>query len=547
MRLQKQKGVLFLLAGLLLAGLACGLGGDGPPRNAAIVNVTANTSLGPWLETAVSQFNDSNTETAAGDPVYVQLTLAESGQAITDIIGGGLVPDLWLPEDQVWANVLADQGNGSFQSDCQSVATSPLVIAMWRDVAESLGWPGLPLGWLDIGSLAADPSAWSYYSGGVFGDSLRLGHTHPGLSGSGASTLLAIVQAAESKSEAVSTEDIQQPIVQASVSAFEAAVSWFSTDTDLLGQTMSERGVQYLGAAVMYESTVVTYSNGDIVPIYPFEGTFVASHPACINDDADAETKEAAGLFRSYLLDVDAQQLAVNNGLRPVNNAVTIGAPLDDAHGVDLDQPQVVFNSPSVETIYSVQELWQSARKDVNLVMLIDVSGSMRGSKIENVLVAAEQFVNQMGDDDYITIIAFSDTLTTIADHEQVGSARESVVAAIRGLQALGDTALYDAIGEGANLISTTTSSSTTNALVVLTDGQDTYSYRFTQEQAIEVAGENNTTVFTIAYGSDADENVLNQIAIGANGNFYLGDEASISEIYQEMSAAFGGSVGVGR
>jgi Ca-activated chloride channel family protein len=547
MRLHKNKGLLFLLISLLFAGLACGLGGDGPPSNAVVINVTANASLGPWLETAVIQFNESETETAAGDPVFVQLTLAESGQAVTDIIGGPLVPDLWLPEEQVWANVLADQGNGSFQSDCRSVATSPLVIAMWRDVAESLGWPGLPLGWLDVGSLAADPSAWDYYSGGQLGDSLRLGHTHPGLSGSGASTLLAIVQAAESKSEAVSTDDIQQPIVQASVSAFEAAVSWFSTDTNLLGQTMAERGVQYLGAAVMYESNVVNYGGGQIVPIYPFEGTFVASHPACLNDNANADMKEAAGLFRDYLLSQDSQQLAVNNGLRPVSNAVTIGAPLDAAHGVELDQPQIIFSPPSVDTIYSVQELWQSARKDVNMVMLIDVSGSMRGNKIDNVLVAAEQFVNQMGDDDYITIIAFSDTLNTIANHEQVGPSRETVVSAIRGLQALGDTALYDAIGEGATLIGTTASSNTTNALVVLTDGQDTFSYRFTQQEAIEVAGQNDTTVFTIAYGSDADENVLSQIAIGANGNFYLGDEASISEIYQEMSAAFGGSVGVGR
>jgi Ca-activated chloride channel family protein len=418
---------------------------------------------------------------------------------------------------------------------------------MWRPVAESLGWPGLPLGWLDVGSLAADPSAWDYYSGGEFGDNLRLGHTHPGLSGSGANTLLAIVQAAESKTEAVTSEDIGQPIVQASVSAFEAAVSWFSTDTAILGQTMSERGIQYLGAAVMYESTVVTYGNGEIVPIYPFEGTFVAGHPACINDASSAETKEAAGLFRDYLIGEDAQQLAVNNGLRPVNNNVTIGPPLDAAHGVEIDQPVAVFNPPSVETIYAVQELWQAARKDVNLVMLLDVSGSMRGSKIDSMLEAAEQFVSQMGDDDYITIIAFSDSLTTIANHEQVGPAREQIVAAIRGLNALGDTALYDAIGEGANLLNTTSSSQTTNALVILTDGQDTFSYRFTQQQAIDIAGQNNTTVFTIAYGSDADENVLSRIALGANGNFYLGDEASIAEIYQEMSAAFGGSVGVGR
>jgi Ca-activated chloride channel family protein len=380
MRFKKQKGLILLLAGLLLAGLACGVGGDGPPGNAVIVNVTANASLGPWLETAVTQFNEAKIETAAGDPAYVMLTTAESGQAVTDIVDGFLVPDLWLPDDQVWANVLADEGNGSFQSNCRSVATSPLVIAMWRPIAESLGWPGLPLGWLDIGSLAADPASWAYYSGGEYGESLRLGHTHPGLSGSGASTLLAIVQAAESKTEAVNIDDIEQPIVQASVSAFEAAVSWFSADTDTLGQTMSQRGIEYLGAGVMYESTVVAYGGGDIVPIYPFEGTFVASHPACVNDTADAETKEAAGLFRDYLLDVDGQQLAVNNGLRPVNNAVTIGAPLDAAHGVELDQPQTVFSPPSVDTIYAVQELWQSARKDVNLVMLLDVCGSLRGS-----------------------------------------------------------------------------------------------------------------------------------------------------------------------
>jgi Ca-activated chloride channel family protein len=546
MRIYKNKGLLFLLAGLLLAGLACGLGGDGPPGNAVIVNVAANASLGPWLQTAVTQFNDSETETAGGDPAYVQLTLVESGQAVTDITDGILIPDLWLPEDQVWASVLADQGNSNFQSDCRSTATSPLVIAMWREVAESLGWPGLPLGWLDVGSLAADPSAWDYYSGGQLGDSLRLGHTHPGLSGSGASTLLAIVQAAESKTEAVSTDDIQQPIVQASVSAFEAAVSWFSSDTADLGRTMSERGVQYLGAAVMYESTVVNFGGGNIVPIYPFEGTFIATHPACVNSTSDAETREAAGLFRDYLLGQEGQQSAVSGGLRPANDAVASAEPLA-AFGVDLEQPQIIFSPPSVETIYSVQELWQAARKDVNLVMLLDVSGSMRGEKIDNMLVAAEQFVNQMGDDDYITIIAFSDTLTVIANHQQVGPAREQVIGAIRSLQALADTALYDAIGEGANLISATTSSATTNALVILTDGQDTYSYRFTQQQAIQVAGQNDTTVFTIAYGEDADQTVLNQIAVGANGNFYLGDEASIAEIYQEMSAAFGGSVGVGR
>ena len=543
------RGALWLILFLALAAAACSLAsGDEPPSNAVVVDTMANSSLGNWLTTAVERFNEAEVETSEGNPVYVQLALADAGQATSQIAAGSESPALWMPDQHVWAQVLADRGDTSFTSDCVSLATSPLVIAMWRPAAESLGWPGQPLGWLDVGSLAADPSAWAYYSGGAYGDSLNLGHTHPGLSGSGANTLLALVQSAQAKPEAVSSDDIEQPIVQASVSAFEAAVSWFSSSTGDLSRTMAERGEQFLGAAVMYESDVVANGNGQIVPIYPLEGTFVAEHPACLSANLDSETGEAARLFREYLLGQEAQQLALSSGLRPVNSAVTIGSPLDASHGVDLEQPAIVFGPPSVDTIYAVQDLWQSARKDVNLVMLLDVSGSMAGQKIDNMKDAAVQFVEQMGDDDFITIIPFSHELPIIVDHQRVGPARDKIVEAIRRLDAAGDTALYDAVGTGAMLIEQSNSPDTANALVVLTDGQDTYSYRYNFDQAlVDLAAGNDTTVFTIAYGSDADQDVLSQLAYGANGNFFLGDEASIAAIYEEMSAAFGGSVGIGR
>jgi Ca-activated chloride channel family protein len=550
MKVESFRGVLLLVIFLALAAAACSLGGDddGIPNDAEVVTVTANTSLGSWLTSAVQIYNEAEHETADGDPIYIQLSLADSGQAVSDISSGESAPSIWIPDDEVWTDVLTDQGNGNYGDNCQSLATSPLVIAMWRPVAESLGWPGLPLGWLDVGSLAADPSAWSYYSGGEYGDSLRLGHTHPGLSGSGTSTLLAIVQAAQSKTDAVTTEDIQQPIVQASVSAFETAVSTFSTSTADLSKTMAERGVQYLGAGIMYESDVVSNVNAKIVPIYPLEGTFVATHPACMNADLEGAASDAAQDFRDYLLSEEAQQSAVANGLRPVNGQVEVGSPLDEAHGVDLSQPEIVFSPPNVDSLYAAQDLWQSARKDVNLVMLLDVSGSMDGSKIKNMRQAAVQFVEQMGDDDLITIIAFSHELQLLAENQQVGPAREKIIASIERLEANGDTALYDAIGEGSLIIGDTTSPNYTNALVVLTDGVDTFSYRYAFDQSlIDMAKANDTTVFSIAYGNDADEEVLSRLALRANGNFFQGDEANIVAIYDEMSAAFGGAVGVGR
>lgn len=549
MKLKHFRSFLLLVVTLSLSSMACGLfsvSSDGPPRNADVINVMANTALASWLETAVADFNAAEIENADGDPYYVQLSAVDAGQAVTQLVAGDS-PDLWIPDDVVWANLLAEEGNANYQGNCVSVAESPLVIGMWREVAASLGWPGLPLGWLDIGSLAADPAAWDYYSGGELGDNFRLGHTHPGLSGSGASTLLAVVQAAEAKTDAVTVADIQQPIVQASVGAFEGGVTWFSSSTQLLGETMSQRGLTYLAAGVMYESTVVQHGNGEIVPVYPLEGTFMATHPACINEAADSAVQEGARAFRDYLLSQEAQQTAVAHGLRPVNDAVEITAPLDASTGVDVSQPQIVFNPPSVDAVYAVQDLWQTARKDVNLVMLLDTSGSMRGSKIENMLQAAVQFVEQMGDDDTISLIAFSTEPALIVERARIGDSRQKVINAIRSLGAEGDTTLFDAIGDGAEVLSRSASVDATNVMVVLTDGQDTRSYRYTAGSAAEAALATDATVFTIAYGNDADENTLANLARNANGNFYQGDEASIAAIYEEMSAAFGGSVGVGR
>lgn len=295
-RLQRYRG-LWLFVGLLgLTAVACQLGSIGQsdtpdtpniPNNATLVTVVANNSLVPWLNQAAAEFNASEPKTAVDQPVYVTIQGQESGQFITDLANGVIEPpSIWIPDSPVWTNVLADKGNDAYQSNCVSIAESPLVIATWRNVAESLGWPGYALGWLDFGSLAQDPSAWNYYTGGEYGASLRLSHTHPGLSGAGASTLLALVQSAQRQAQAVTVDEINLPIVQASVGAFESAVTSFASDPYTLARTMQERGPSYLGAAVMYESDAVSSSQGEIVPIYPLEGTFMATHPACLNQQS---------------------------------------------------------------------------------------------------------------------------------------------------------------------------------------------------------------------------------------------------------------------
>lgn len=547
----KQK-ILLLLALLLMVG--CGeeetINGVSIPSGRQSVLVVANTSLIPWLNQAAADFNAQEVRVGESDPLFVVVEAVEAGQAVVQISQSPTAaPALWIPDDAVWADLLAEQGVPNYRGACQSVAESPLVIAMWRPIAEALGWPGRELGWLDIGSIAADPTAWAYYSGGQYDENLRLGHTHPGLSATGASTLLAIVQAAEGQATAVSVANIQQPIVQASVGAFEAAVTWFSPSTAQLGQTMSERGLDYLDAAVMYESTAVQFGQTEptLVPIYPFEGTFVATHPACLNSQATAAEQSAATAFRDYLLSEAGQQTAVANGLRPVNPAVSFNETA--LLGLDAAQPAIRFAPPTAATLLAVQDVWQAARKPINLVMLLDTSGSMRGDKMESMQAAAVSFVEQMGDEDTITLITFASTPTEVVSQAKLGTSRAAVISAIQRLIAQGNTTLYDAIGEGGRVIGRTTSSSTSNVLIVLSDGEDTASiyYSAVNQELIDLATANNTTIFTIAYGDDAEVALMQDLARRANGNYYAGDTASIALIYEEMSAAFGGSVGIGR
>ena len=76
MKFKNFKAIWVLIGLLSMTTLACGLseiGNDGPPSNATVVNMVANTSLEPWLNTAVSEFNATKTETSDGNPVYVQL------------------------------------------------------------------------------------------------------------------------------------------------------------------------------------------------------------------------------------------------------------------------------------------------------------------------------------------------------------------------------------------------------------------------------------------------------------------------------------------
>ncbi|MCB0133148.1 MAG: VWA domain-containing protein, partial [Caldilineaceae bacterium] len=79
------------------------------------------------------------------------------------------------------------------------------------------------------------------------------------------------------------------------------------------------------------------------------------------------------------------------------------------------------------------------------------------------------------------------------------------------------------------------------NALVVMTDGNENESDRTLRDLQRLVDGTDGPglVIFTIAFGRDADEAMLNNIATIGNGQFRRADETDIEELYRIISTYF--------
>ncbi|PJF41796.1 MAG: hypothetical protein CUN50_06040, partial [Candidatus Thermofonsia Clade 1 bacterium] len=174
-------------------------------------------------------------------------------------------------------------------------------------------------------------------------------------------------------------------------------------------------------------------------------------------------------------------------------------------------------------------------------------SGSMRErNRMENARTGAAAFVDQLGDTDRLTLIAFNDSQTLIFDNLQVGPNRERMKRDILSLIPGSGTALFDSIAFAIERQQDRLSRDAINAIVVLTDGEDTNSTRFRDASALmERFGMNaespvDISIFTIGYDLDeAGLRPLRIIAERGRGAFYEGKADNIRQVYLDLSTFF--------
>jgi Ca-activated chloride channel family protein len=110
-------------------------------------------------------------------------------------------------------------------------------------------------------------------------------------------------------------------------------------------------------------------------------------------------------------------------------------------------------------------------RPPVNVAIVLDKSGSMSGQKIEHAKKAAMQAIDYLGNDDIVSVIAYSHTVSVIVPATKV-SDRASIKQKVGQLTAGGNTALFAGVSKGAAEIRKFIDKDRVNRIILLSDGQ---------------------------------------------------------------------------
>ena len=555
--------VLFLLTALLPLQFGCRSKTEtapqsGPAQQSSNDQIQLLFSYGSekqkWIDDVTTSFNQSGTRTAGGKRILVKAIPKGSGECIDDVLSGAEHDDLTSPASNVFIKLGNAKARASTGQDLigttQNLLLSPVVIAMWKPMAEAIGWGKKPIGWADILALARDKKGWSTYGFPQWG-SFKFGHTHPAYSNSGIISLIAENYAATGKVRGLTLADVQSPKTRAFVSGIENSVVHYGSSTGFFGRKLFDSGPEYLSAAVLYESMVVeSYAKVSSMPfpvvaIYPREGTFWSDHPVGIVNRpwVTPERQEAAQIYIRYLLGRPQQEKAMTYGFRPGSPDVAVGPPIDAAHGVDPKQPTTTLEVPSSDVIAALQQQWDNdEKKAADIVLVLDTSGSMREEdKMSGAKAGAKQLVSLLSDKDDFSLLPFNTTASWASQDQPAAQGRQVSDSAIDSVFPAGQTALYDAVDQGyAHLLEQP--GNHIRALVVLTDGEDNKSSETLDQLLAKIHPDAEThtiRIFTIAYGHDARRDVLQQIADSTQGKAYDGTPTNIVEVFRDISTFF--------
>ncbi|KAL4472626.1 hypothetical protein ABPG74_018575 [Tetrahymena malaccensis] len=178
----------------------------------------------------------------------------------------------------------------------------------------------------------------------------------------------------------------------------------------------------------------------------------------------------------------------------------------------DLDYEKLLKHHQHLQTL---------GRQTVDLVVVIDKSGSMEGEKIRLVKETLIKIINLMSSMDRICIVCFNEqgdrplTFTRVTDEN-----RQTLLNLIDQIQAGGGTNISEGINHALKAIQCRKFKNNVTSILLLSDGQDSRAYEGAKAYIEKYNIKDAFNIETIGFGEDHDPKLLRTVSDLRNGTF---------------------------
>ncbi|HEY8078449.1 MAG TPA: VWA domain-containing protein [Labilithrix sp.] len=186
-------------------------------------------------------------------------------------------------------------------------------------------------------------------------------------------------------------------------------------------------------------------------------------------------------------------------------------------------------------------------RPPMEVALVVDVSGSMAGSKIENARNAATQLVNGLRDGDIVALDAFSDHARTIVPPTRLDrSTRSEILSQISQLRPEGSTNIFEGLSLAEGQMQAAPQTHQLRRIVMISDGQANVG-----PSSPEILGSVaerglrfHSQVTSFGIGIDYDERTLDALSVRSSGRlFHIENPEQTAKILKEEMNLLDGTV----
>ena len=186
-------------------------------------------------------------------------------------------------------------------------------------------------------------------------------------------------------------------------------------------------------------------------------------------------------------------------------------------------------------------------RAPVDIALVIDTSGSMRGDKIEAARAAASALVSALSEGDIVSVDTFSDHAMVLVPPTSLDRmTRQRILSTISEITPAGPTNMFEGLSLGESHMAQAPADHPVRRVVVISDGIANVGPSTPEAlgQLAERGLRFRAQVTSLGVGNDYDENTLNALAVRTSGRlFHLSEPREMASILKREVDLLGSTV----